>query len=165
IQLRLLNHGLRPINNVVDITNYVLLETGHPLHSFDMDKLSGKKIIVRKAVQDENLLALNKLEYKLSSDMLVIADENSPQAIAGVIGGEISGVTKHTNNVILESALFKPQSVRSTRNKLNVSTDASYRFERGCSWEGCELAAKRALFLLLQNTDGKFVSINDTFKE
>ncbi|OGS27097.1 MAG: phenylalanine--tRNA ligase subunit beta, partial [Elusimicrobia bacterium RIFOXYB2_FULL_48_7] len=164
IKSRLINHGLRPINNVVDITNYVLLELGHPLHAFDMEKLEGRRITVRKAAENEEVLALNNNKYKLSPDMLVIADAKNPQAIAGVIGAQGSGVVSTTKNMVLESAVFKPQSVRNTAKMLNISTDASYRFERGSSWEACELSAKRALFLLLQNTKGTFVSINDTFK-
>ncbi|OGS22674.1 MAG: phenylalanine--tRNA ligase subunit beta [Elusimicrobia bacterium RIFOXYA2_FULL_39_19] len=165
IKFRLISHGLRPINNIVDITNYVLLEIGHPLHAFDIEKMSDSKIVVRKANQDEKVTALNGIEYKLKSDMLVIADSKSAQAIAGVIGAEKSGVTEITKNIILESALFNSSSIRSTRNALNVSTDASYRFERGCSWDNSEMAYKRAIYLILEVAQGNFVSSHDVYSK
>ena len=150
--------GLRPINNIVDITNYVLLELGHPLHAFDTEKMNGDEIVVRRANKDEKLLALDGREYKLDENMLVIADRENAQAIAGVMGAEGSGVTAATKNMILESAMFKPQSVRKTSKRLNLSTDASYRFERGAGWTVSETAALRAAKLICEIAGGKIES-------
>jgi phenylalanyl-tRNA synthetase beta chain len=148
--------GLRPINNIVDITNYVLLELGHPLHAFDAAEMKEGRIVVRPAKKGEKILALDGKEYPLAETMLVIADAEKPQAVAGVMGGEHSGVTAKTKDMILESAIFKPQSVRRTSKALGLSSDASYRFERAVSWEGAELAAWRALNLILELAGGKF---------
>jgi phenylalanyl-tRNA synthetase beta chain len=161
---RLEKCGLRPINNIVDITNYVLLELGHPLHAFDTDQMKGREIVVRKATAEEKILALDGKTYDLTPDMLVVADAERAQAIAGVMGGEISGVTETTKNVILESALFSASSVRRTSKKLNISTDASYRFERGTSWEVAEIASWRALDLILQLAGGTAVARTDLKK-
>jgi phenylalanyl-tRNA synthetase beta chain len=161
---RLEKCGLRPINNIVDITNYVLLELGHPLHAFDTDQMKGREIVVRKATAEEKILALDGKTYDLTPDMLVVADAERAQAIAGVMGGEISGVTETTKNVILESALFSASSVRRTSKKLNISTDASYRFERGTSWEVAEIASWRALDLILQLAGGAAVARTDLKK-
>ncbi len=150
--------GLRPINNIVDITNYVLLELGHPLHAFDTQKMKGEEIIVRRANKDEKILALDGKEYKLDEDMLVIADVENAQAIAGVMGAERSGVTSITTTMILESAMFKPQSIRKTSKKLNLSTDASYRFERGTGWTVSETAVLRAAKLICEIAGGKIES-------
>ena len=153
--------GLRPINNIVDITNYVLMELGHPLHAFDVDTLSGRELVVRQAKKDEKLLALDGKEYKLDGTMLVIADSERPQAIAGVMGGEYSGVTEKTKTIILESAIFKPQSIRRTSKILNLSTDSSYRFERGSGWTVAETASWRALNLIQELAGGKLESRAD----
>ncbi len=147
--------GLRPINNIVDITNYCLLELGHPLHAFDYDLLSGNELIVRKAKKDEKILALDGKQYKLNNSMLVIADNKNPQAIAGVMGGEASGVTEKTKTIILESAVFVPSNIRRTSKDLNLSTDSSYRFERGAGWTVAETASWRAIDLILQIAGGK----------
>ncbi|MFH2070390.1 MAG: phenylalanine--tRNA ligase subunit beta [Elusimicrobiota bacterium] len=152
--------GIRPVNNIVDITNYVLLEMGHALHVFDMDKLSGQKIVVRRANAGEKINALDGRTYTLAGDMLVIAD-TKPQAIAGIIGAETSAVDYSTKNVLLESAVFSPQSIRSTRQKLGISTEASYRFERGSSWTVCETAMRRAVRKLKESKTGNVVSSND----
>ena len=160
LRMFLKNCGIRPVNNIVDITNYVLLEMGHPLHAFDMDKLSGQKILVRRAKHGEKINALDGRSYVLTDDMLVIADTN-PQAIAGIIGAETSAVGDSTKNILLESAVFSPQSVRSTRQKLGISTEASYRFERGSSWTVCETAMRRALRKLTETKAGILVSSND----
>lgn len=127
---RLTNCGLRPVNNIVDITNYILLEYGHPLHAFDIDKLKSK-IIVRNAKQQEKIFALDNNEYPLDGEMLVIADTVAPVAIAGVIGGTPASVTDATKNIFLEAAYFDPISTRKTSRKLAVATDSSYRFIRG----------------------------------
>ncbi len=122
--------GLRPINNLVDITNYVLMETGQPLHVFDLSKLEGG-IVVRRAAEGETFLALDGKEYALAAEDLVIADAKKAVAIGGVMGGEDSGVTDTTTDVLLEAAYFNPQSVRRTGRRLGLHSDSSYRFERG----------------------------------
>mgnify|MGYP001447765941 CR=1 FL=1 len=122
--------GLRPINNLVDITNYVLMETGQPLHVFDLAKLDGG-IVVREAAEGETFLALDGKEYTLASGDLVIADSKKAVALGGVMGGEDSGVTEATTDVLLEAAWFHPQSVRRTARRLGLHSDSSYRFERG----------------------------------
>ena len=127
---RLETCGLRPVNNIVDITNYIMLEYGQPLHAFDADKIKGR-IIVRDAVKGEKISALDNNTYSLDDGMLVIADESGPVAVAGVIGGSPTSVTAATKNIFLESASFDPISIRSTSGKLLVSTDSSYRFIRG----------------------------------
>ncbi|MBI5574623.1 MAG: phenylalanine--tRNA ligase subunit beta [Elusimicrobia bacterium] len=127
---RLINCGLRPINNIADITNYILLEYGQPLHAFDIDKLKNK-IIVRNAKSQEKIFALDNNEYPLDDEMLVIADADVPVAIAGVIGGTPTSVTDVTKNIFLEAAYFDPISIRKTSRKLAISTDSSYRFIRG----------------------------------
>ncbi len=123
--------GLKSINNVVDVTNYVLFATSQPIHAFDLDKLSGKKILIRKAKKGEVLKTLEGKEVSLLPEMLVIADERKPVALAGIIGGEESAVSETTQNVFIESAYFDPVSVRKTSKAIGISTDASYRFERG----------------------------------
>ncbi|MDO8734647.1 MAG: phenylalanine--tRNA ligase subunit beta, partial [Elusimicrobiota bacterium] len=127
---RLTNCGLRPINNIVDITNYILLEYGQPLHAFDIAQLKNK-IIVRNANKGEKIFALDNNEYPLDDEMLVIADEKQPIAIAGVIGGTPTSVTDVTKNIFLEAACFDQISIRKTSRKLAISTDSSYRFIRG----------------------------------
>lgn len=130
LKVKLESIGLRPINNIVDITNYVLIETGQPLHAFDMSKLDGG-IVVRAAADGEKFLALNGEEYALSSDDLVIADKTRAVAIGGVMGGEDSGVNETTTDVLLEAAYFTPAAVRRTGRRLGIHSDSSYRFERG----------------------------------
>lgn len=123
--------GLRPINNVADITNYVLYLLGHPLHAFDYDRLAGQTIIVRRAKAGESLVTLDGVERKLSPEQLVIADARSPVAIAGIMGGAESEISESTRNVLLESAYFDPVIIRQGSRALGIKTDASYRFERG----------------------------------
>ena len=154
LQLRLQSVGLRPINNIVDITNYVLLEVGQPLHAFDADKLQGG-IIVRQAAEGENVLALDGNSYALTPDDLVIADQSQPLAIAGVMGGEASGVTEATTNVILEAAYFTPSRVRRTARRLIINSDSSYRFERGVDSQNVLSAAALATKLILEIAGGE----------
>lgn len=135
IRRRLEALGLRAINNAVDITNYSLLLTGHPVHAFDLKKIKDKKIIVRRAKKGESILTLEGTVKTLDEKTLVIADSERPLAIAGVIGGEESGVNDLTNEIFLESAYFNPISIRRTSKKLGISTEASYRFERGVDWD------------------------------
>ncbi len=154
VQKRLLQCGLRPINAVVDATNYVLLEMGHPLHAFDMAFLEGGRIVVRRARMGENILALDGAEKSLREEMLVIADARSPVAVAGVMGGEKSGVTALTCDVLLEGAVFDPVSVRRTAKALGLHTDASHRFERGVDFDGPVKALDRCARLILEACGG-----------
>lgn len=147
--------GIRPINNIVDITNYVLLELGQPLHAFDYDLIKDKKITVRKAKKGESILAIDEKSYMLEDEDLVIADSSRPIAIAGVIGGKNTEVTQDTVNVVLESAYFNPSSVRRTSKRLGLSTDASYRFERGADYDGLYLALNRAAGLIQDIAQGE----------
>ena len=153
LQGRLYMVGLRAINAVVDVTNYVMYELGQPLHAFDLDRLSRREVVVRRAKRGEKIVTLDGVERKLSSSDLVIADAESPVAVAGVIGGEESGCSFETKNVFLESAHFDPLTVRKTSKRLGITTDSSYRFERGADIEAVELAGKRALHLI-QNLCG-----------
>ncbi|MDI6640737.1 MAG: phenylalanine--tRNA ligase subunit beta [Elusimicrobiota bacterium] len=161
ISSRLKSCGLKPINNVVDITNYVMLEFGHPLHAFDLDKLKERKIIVRTAKENETLTALDEKKYTLNSNMLVIADAKLSQALAGIIGGKNSVVDNSTRNVLLESAVFNAENIRRTRQKLNIVTESSYRFERGSSWENADISSKRATFLIFTYCHPKFAVRKD----
>jgi phenylalanyl-tRNA synthetase beta chain len=152
---------IRSINNVVDIANFVMLELGQPLHAFDAKKLFSKRIIVREANDLEKITALNGQEYKLNSGMLVIADEQKPIAIAGIIGGEFSGVDDKTETIFLESAIFDSISIRKTSKKLNLSSDSSYRFERGLGWDITEFALWRAANLITKIAGGKQEAFED----
>lgn len=142
--------GLRPINNVVDVTNYVLWEMGQPLHGFDLEKIGGAEIRVRRAAKGEKLTTLDEEDRKLEPDMLVIADASDAVALAGVMGGYASEVTEGTEDVLLESAWFDPLSVRRTAKRLGMHTDASHRFERGADPEVQARAASRAARLIAE---------------
>jgi phenylalanyl-tRNA synthetase beta chain len=147
--------GIRAINNVVDITNYVLLESGQPLHAFDAKLLRGKKIVVRRASPDEKITAIDGKEYKLTKDNLVIADAERAVAIAGVMGGKDTEITNATVDVVIESAQFDPVSVRRTGRRLALSSDSSYRFERGVDFDTVDWASRRAVALVLQLAGGR----------
>jgi phenylalanyl-tRNA synthetase beta chain len=155
MQRRLAAVGVRPINNVVDVTNYVLFEMGQPLHAFDFDKVAGKQINVRLARPGEKLTSLDGKERSLTADMLVIADAEKPIALAGVMGGQNSEVTAETVNILLESARFDPLSVRGTARALAMGSDSSYRFERGIDPTLPERASRRAAKLILEIAGGK----------
>jgi phenylalanyl-tRNA synthetase beta chain len=146
--------GLRSINNVVDITNFVLLELGQPLHAFDLANIRGG-IVVRMANPGEGLLALDEKEYELHPDDLVIADHERALAIAGVMGGEQSGVTATTTDILLEAAYFNPGFIRRTSRRLGLISDSSFRFERGADSKAVMLASSRAIDLLLEVAGGK----------
>lgn len=148
LQRRIKAMGLRPINNVVDVSNYVLFATAQPIHTFDFGKIGGGRIVVRKAKRGETLKDLDGRTLELTADMLVIADETRPVALAGVIGGEASGITDATRDVFIESANFDPVGIRKTAKKLGLSTDASYRFERGADVGFAPQAALMAASLL-----------------
>jgi len=155
MQERLIAGGMRPINNVVDITNYVMLELGQPLHAFDFARLGKGKIIVRRARPGERLLTLDGTEMTLASDTLVIADAEVPVALAGVMGGLDSEVTEATTTVLLESANFNPVSIRRTATRLKARSEASSRFEKGLSPELTVVAARRATKLIVELGSGR----------
>ena len=147
--------GVGTINNVVDITNFALMEYGHPLHAFDYHKLAENRIVVRRAVSDETLTTIDGTERKLASDMLVIADAEKPVALAGVMGGLDSEISDQTVDVLLESAYFHPPSVRKTSKALGMHTEASHRFERGADPEGVIPAINRAAQLIAELAGGE----------
>ncbi|HPH01901.1 MAG TPA: phenylalanine--tRNA ligase subunit beta [Spirochaetota bacterium] len=153
--------GMRSINNIVDVTNYVLLEYGHPLHAFDLAKLEGGQIIVRRALDGEVLQTLDGQERKLDATMLVIADTLRPVALAGVMGGANSEVSDGTTDILLESAWFDPVSIRRTSKKTGLSTEASYRFERTADYGGCLDALDRAVELIVKTAGGKPGPVTD----
>jgi len=155
LQERLVAAGLRPINNIVDITNYVMLEVGQPLHAFDFTRLKGGQIIVRRARPGEKLTLLDGTDRALGEDMLVIADAEDAVALAGVMGGENSEVGDDTSTILLESANFSPTSIRRTCQALKARTDASIRFEKGLSRQLPLIAAQRAAKLMVEITGGK----------
>ncbi|HEX4122057.1 MAG TPA: phenylalanine--tRNA ligase subunit beta [Verrucomicrobiae bacterium] len=146
--------GLRSVNNVVDVTNFVLLETGHPLHAFDLHLLGGGQIIVRRAAEGEKFTTLDGKERLLSREMLLIADNFTGVALAGIMGGKNSEINTTTVDVLLESACFKPQNIRATSKKLDLRTDSSYRFERGADIGICDWASRRAAQLILETAGG-----------
>ncbi|MDN5354475.1 MAG: phenylalanyl-tRNA synthetase beta chain [Candidatus Cloacimonadota bacterium] len=155
LQNRLRSVGLRPINNVVDITNFVMMEYGHPLHAFDYDKIVGKKIIVRRAKQGEKFTALDEETYNLNSSDLVIADSEKPMALAGIIGGTNSHITAETTNIVLEAANFHYIGIRRSSSHHKIFTDSSYRFERGMSSVTNEFISKRAASFILEIAGGE----------
>lgn len=155
---KLIAIGLRPINNIVDITNFVLHELGQPLHAFDADKIAGKHILVKKAETDRSFTTLDGVERKLNDEDLVISDESEPLVIAGVFGGISSGVTEETKNVFLESAYFNSVSVRKTAKRHGLNTDTSFRFERGTDPNMTVFAIERAVYLIQKIAGAKDIS-------
>lgn len=155
LKAKLVSIGLRPINNIVDVTNFVLHEIGQPLHAFDLEKLEGKKIIVRKAGKDKKITTLDSKERELKPDDLMICDAEKPIAVAGVMGGENSEVTEKTKNILIESAYFNPSRIRKTAKRLGISSDASYRFERGVDPNNALTAANRAAQLIAELSGGE----------
>ena len=155
LQQRLLRYGMRPINNIVDVTNYVMLEYGQPLHAFNYNQIRGKKIIVRRATPGETMATLDGTERLLSGDMLVIADEVRAVAVAGVMGGADSEVTDETTSILLEAANFDPASIHHTGNALRLPSEARMRFERGISPELTLEALKRATQLIIEIAGGE----------
>ncbi len=155
LQSLLRSVGLRPINNVVDVTNFVLLELGQPLHAFDASKIKGEEIIVRMARSDESITTLDGKERRLNESMMVIADTERPLVVAGVMGSIDAEVDDTTTDILLESAYFAPTTIRKTSRQLALSTDSSYRFERGVDPAGAEFAALRAIDLLLETAGGE----------
>ncbi|MFA6670614.1 MAG: phenylalanine--tRNA ligase subunit beta, partial [Bacillota bacterium] len=157
MQKRLIQAGMRPINNIVDITNYVMLELGQPLHAFDLEKVGGREIIVRRAGDGEKIVTLDGKERILDKDDLVIADKKEPVGIAGVMGGEYSEVTEDTRTILLESAAFNGYNVRQTCKKLGLWSEASFRFVRGVYQDLAGFAADRAAMFMEQLGAGEIV--------
>lgn len=147
--------GLRPINNIVDITNFILMEVGQPLHAFDADKIEGGKVVVRCLPQDTPFVTLDGIERKLDKRDLMICNEKEGMCIAGVFGGQKSGVTMETTNVFIESAYFNPVSIRKTSKRHGLKTDASFRYERGCDPNITLWAVRRAAYLIQQLAGGE----------
>ena len=146
--------GCRSINNIVDITNYVLFETGEPLHAFDLDKISGNKIIIRRGMNGEKLITLDGKERQIDRDILVIADAERPLAMAGIMGSGDSEVDTHTKNILLEAAIFDSVLIRRARQKLGLQTESSYRFERGVDYKTAIEASSRATDLIKNLASG-----------
>ncbi|HVG37800.1 MAG TPA: phenylalanine--tRNA ligase subunit beta, partial [Pyrinomonadaceae bacterium] len=151
---RLKSIGQRPINNVADITNYVMNELGQPLHAFDLATLIEGRIVVRRATEGETLKTLDGVERKLNDEMLIIADAGRAVAVAGVMGGEETEISAATRDVLIESAHFNPESVRRTSKTLNLRTEASARFERGVDYEGVVRALDRCVSLIVELAGG-----------
>ncbi len=147
----------RSVNNIVDITNYILFETGEPLHAFALDKLNSEKIVVRRAQNNEKIITIDGQERALPSDTLVIADKERAVAIAGIMGGKDTEVTESTKTVLLEAAIFNPVIIRRQRQKLGLQTDSSYRFERGIDLETAGFASWRATQLIQEITGGRCI--------
>jgi phenylalanyl-tRNA synthetase beta chain len=157
--------GVASVNNVVDATNYVLMECGQPLHAFDLDQLGGGKIVVRRAKEGETLEAIDHRSYKLTSSMCTICDASKPVAVGGVMGGAKSEVSSATKNIVLESAAFLPASIRSTARTLNLHSPSSYRYERGVDLTQLDWASRRCCELILQTAGGQLeetVSVVET---
>ncbi|MFO7821107.1 MAG: phenylalanine--tRNA ligase subunit beta [Lentisphaeria bacterium] len=158
--------GIRPINNVVDITNFVLLECGQPLHAFDYELLGGQHIIVRRAADGEKMTTLDGTEHTLSADNLLIADSKCGVALAGIMGGGNSEISQDTTTVLLESAAFNPSNTRATAKKLGLATESSHRFERGIDIEMVEFASRRAASLICELAGGELAEgVIDAYPE
>ncbi|HSW35699.1 MAG TPA: phenylalanine--tRNA ligase subunit beta [Candidatus Limnocylindrales bacterium] len=155
MQIKLLKAGIRPINNVVDITNYVMWEFGQPLHAFDLDLLNKDEIIVRRARKDERLVTLDGVERVLDSDVLVIADSLAPIGLAGVMGGENTEISSKTRHVLIEAAGFDPINIRRTARRYNLPSEASQRFEKGVNPEAVLASQNRAALLMAELVGGK----------
>ncbi|MDI6687875.1 MAG: phenylalanine--tRNA ligase subunit beta [Desulfobacterales bacterium] len=160
---RLVSVGLKPINNIVDVTNFVMMETGQPLHAFDFDRLAKNKIVVRTAKKGEKLTTLDRKQRLLSQEMLMICDGEKPVALAGVMGGLNSEIKQATTRILLESAYFDPVCIRKTSKKTGLATDASHRFERGTDPNGTIFALNRATQLIAEICGGNI--IGDTIDE
>ena len=155
--------GLNPINNIVDISNFILFEMGQPLHIFDADKIGGGKVVVRRAAEGEKIRTLDGIERSLKAADMVIADAERPMCIAGVFGGEDSGVTDSTVNIFIEGAYFDPGSIRKTSKVHGLQTDASFRFERGADPAVAALAGRRAAMLVLELAGGQVCGAQSDF--
>jgi phenylalanyl-tRNA synthetase beta chain len=158
IKSRLLSTGLRPINNIVDITNYILMELGQPLHAFDADHITGNTVIIKKYPKGTKFVTLDHIERELSENDLMICNAAEPMCIAGVFGGVKSGVTTETTSVFLESAYFDPQHIRRSSRFHGLQTDASFRFERGANQDITVFALKRAAMMIKEIAGGEISS-------
>lgn len=165
LKARLEAMGLRPVNNVVDITNFCLFETGEPMHAFDLDRIAGEAVIIRKARKGEKIVVIDGAEKALDETMLVIADAGKPIAVAGVMGGLNTEVTSATKNILLEAAYFDPVSIRRTAKKLATSTESSYRFERRVDIQNIVRASDRALGLIRELAGGEPAELIDVATE
>ncbi len=154
LRKRLETLGVRPISNVVDVTNYVMFEVGQPLHAYDLDRLSGRRLVVRRARGGETLKAINGKDYDLATGMLVIADAERPVGLAGVMGGLETEIGPATKSVLIEAAQFDPVSVRKTARALSLFSPSSYRFERPLDPEATEWASRRCAELVLETAGG-----------
>ncbi len=152
-RLKIDDHG--GVSNAVDASNYTLMEMGHPTHAFDLDKLEGGKIIVRRARAGETLKTLDGVDRKLEAEDLVIADASKPVALAGIMGGFDTAISASTKNILIESAWFDPATVRKTARRLGMHTDASHIFERGADWGATPLACNRVAELILSTAGGE----------
>lgn len=155
MQVRLIKAGIRPINNVVDISNYVLLEYGQPLYMFDQDAIGSQQIVVRQANEGEKMTTLDDTERELLTSDIVITNGQTPIALAGVMGGDFSEVKEHTSNIVIEGAIFDPVSIRHTSRRLNLRSESSSRFEKGIATEFVDEAVDRACYLLQTYANGK----------
>lgn len=155
MQARLIKAGIRPINNVVDISNYVLLEYGQPLHMFDQDAIGSQQIVVRQANEGEKMTTLDDTERELLTSDIVITNGQTPIALAGVMGGDFSEVKEQTSNIVIEGAIFDPVSIRHTSRRLNLRSESSSRFEKGIATEFVDEAVDRACYLLQTYANGK----------
>ncbi len=155
MQARLIKAGIRPINNVVDISNYVLLEYGQPLHMFDQDAIGSQQIVVRQANEGEKMTTLDDTERELLTSDIVITNGQTPNALAGVMGGDFSEVKEHTSNIVIEGAIFDSVSIRHTSRRLNLRSESSSRFEKGIATEFVDEAVDRACYLLQTYANGK----------
>lgn len=158
IKDRLRAVGIKPINNIVDITNYILIELGQPMHAFDYEKIAGHRIVVRRAEEGETITTLDNTTHNLDNDVLVIADAEKPLAVAGIMGGLDSGISDDTHTIIFESAKFARDNVRRTSRKLNLKSDSSARFEKGIDFLSQAIAIDRALTLIQTNGWGTIIS-------
>lgn len=166
MQKKLISIGLRPINNIVDITNFILQECGQPLHAFDLSKVKGNKVVVRKAVEGSKFVTLDGIERTLSGEDLMICNAEEPMCIAGVFGGLESGITESTTEVFLESAYFNPVFIRKTSKRHTLKTDASFRYERGGNPDIIPFAAKRAVLLMQEYAGAQVVGkIQESYPE
>jgi phenylalanyl-tRNA synthetase beta chain len=162
--------GCRSVNNIVDITNYILFTWGEPLHAFDLDRLTADKIIVRRAKNNEKIVTINEEERMLNSDVLVIADKEKPVAIAGIMGGKDTEVAEKTKNILLEAAIFNPVIIRRARRNLGLQSESAYRFERGIDFQSVENASWQAIRLIQELTGARCVlakssGLSRTFKK
>jgi phenylalanyl-tRNA synthetase beta chain len=158
LQSKLTAIGMRPVNNVVDITNYVMFDVGQPLHAYDYDKLQGHKLVVRQAKDNEELKALNAKNYSLTKEMVVVADEDNIQDLAGIMGGSDSEVTESTKTIVLEAANFNMYNIRRTSRQLGLRSEASTRFEKGQDPNNASLGIKSAIELILDVTNSEITS-------